>query len=111
MKNVAKKNKTIQNKDHEEEDEDGDDIKAQGYDMEEGNDKEEKLIGKSHQKKRNQSKSPERITSVSSKSKSSAKISDQPPNADEKMHGLREMLRSISVGKYYTKMYFNGKDT
>ncbi len=27
------------------------------------------------------------------------------------MHGLREVLRKVSAGKYYTKLYFNGKDT
>lgn len=41
---VTKKNKTIQGRD---EDEDDYDIKTGGHDIEEGNDKEEKLISKS----------------------------------------------------------------
>ncbi len=45
-KGVTKKNKTIQGRD-EDEDDDGYDIKAGGYDIEEGNEKEEKLITKS----------------------------------------------------------------
>jgi len=43
---VKKKNKTIQGRD-EDEDDDGYDIKTGGHDIEERNDKEEKLISKS----------------------------------------------------------------
>ncbi len=49
MKNLANKNKSIQNRDHD--DDDYDDIKTGGvgviHDMEEGDDREEKLIAKS----------------------------------------------------------------
>jgi hypothetical protein len=45
----VKKNKTIQRRDYDEDDDD-DDIRSPGYDIEEGYDKEEKLIGKSPSK-------------------------------------------------------------
>lgn len=113
MKNVVNKNKSIQNRDHDEDD-NYDDIKTGVgvvYDIEEGNDKEEKLIVKPQKKKRKESKSPEKGQTISQRRSNANKISDQPPNAEEKMHGLREVLRKVSVGKYYTKLYFNGKDT
>jgi hypothetical protein len=71
---------------------------------------EEKLIPKSPSKKRSEGRSSEKMT-FSAGSGSRQKISHQPPGADEKFHEIREILRKLSVGKYYTKMYFNGKDS
>ena len=109
MRNLGNKNKSIQNKDYEELDDNPHDIKKPGqHDMEEGNDKQEKLIGKQQARKKRESVSSEK---TKAEPRQSVMISDQPPDAEERMHWLRQILRKVSVGKYYTKMYFNGKDS
>ena len=82
-------------------------MKAAAYDIEDSNQTEEKLVPKSPSKKRSESRSSEKVSGYSSRQK----VSHQTPGADEKFHEIREILRKLSVGKYSTKMYFNGKDS